>query len=105
MEVAQKREQALKDEMDQLRDASATDNRAAAERSTKEIAMKAAAAEERANNAEAELETLRRELAGLNAEQETELRLVREKQERWEKDACERFAEQERQHKLREGES
>lgn len=105
LEAAQKREEALKGELEQLREANAADTRAAAQNATKAASTKAEAAELRADAAEAQLEALQRELAGLNAEHEIELRLLREKQDRWEKDACERFAEQERVHKEQEAKS
>merc|ERR1719482_474351 len=115
LETAEKREQALKEELAQTRLAADAANRAAAESSARmvdaaaegaqqECAIKVTAAEKRAEAAESEVESLRRQLAGYDAEHETELRLLREKQEKWEQDAVERFDALELQHREKEAE-
>jgi hypothetical protein len=122
VEQAQKREQALKDEVAALQQvvaetsarnaelaaasvAELEENLRYARLESKEFALKASSAESRATASETEAETLRRVVAGLQAENEIEVRRTQEKLDRWEKESLEKFQAQERQHQEKQAET
>lgn len=129
LETAKRREQSLRDEVERLKQVVAATGRSTVEEATKSAAAaeaslqelralnehlakenkdassKVAAAETRAATAEMQAESLRKQVAGLEAEQETVVRMHQERQERWEREVRLKFEDQERLHKAREEEA